>query len=218
MFDEDLHEWLSTVRIELDKREEAAPPSYYLPDNDDGNQYCWECLKKLFPDDDWGGGAYSVEYDSCMHCETCGRVLSYVLTNYGAKEELEHFSEHTWERCAASLTVIKSCSPMCFPPFSPAARSDGGVASKSAVLALSCAAWRSARRCVPGWNEARLERCERWPRWWRLRPCGRVTGRKAGRVLQPGLHLGSVLRTSVQAASQRRCNTVLGVQYQQSVV
>ena len=116
--------WLSTVRIELDKREEAAPPSYYLPDNDDGNQYCWECLKKLFPDDDWGGGAYSVEYDSCMHCETCGRVLSYVLTNYGAKEELEHFS--------------------------PAARNDGGDASKSAVLALSCAAWRSARRCVPG--------------------------------------------------------------------
>lgn len=73
----------------------------------------------------------------------------------------------------ASLTVIKSCSPMCFPPFSPAARSDGGDASKSAVGALSCAAWRSARRCVPGWNEARLVRCERRPRE-AARPCGRA--------------------------------------------
>ena len=184
MFDEDLHEWLSTVRIELDKREEAAPPSYYLPDNDDGNQYCWECLKKLFPDDDWGGGAYSVEYDSCMHCETCGRVLSYVLTNYGAKEELEHFSEHTWDwnnpddcyHVARMLDcwlgwgawsiqdlpdrerVIKAIQNGANAPDSVlipthhthAARNDGGVASKSAVLALSCAAWRSARRVCAG--------------------------------------------------------------------
>lgn len=29
-----------------------------------------------------------------MHCEKCGQLLDYTLTNYGAESEWEHFLEH----------------------------------------------------------------------------------------------------------------------------
>lgn len=32
------------------------------------------------------------ESDGCMHCELCGVVLDYILTDYGASCEIEHFS------------------------------------------------------------------------------------------------------------------------------
>lgn len=36
-------------------------------------------------------GGFSQESDSCVHCETCGHILSYSLTNYGAESEWDHF-------------------------------------------------------------------------------------------------------------------------------
>lgn len=99
MNDQELHEWIDAVSQELDKREAKAPPLYWR-DDDDG-EYCRECFGKLFPTDDWGdgwgGGAYNSEQDCCVHCETCGKLLSYVLTDYGAEEELNHFEDNEWD-------------------------------------------------------------------------------------------------------------------------
>ena len=39
-------------------------------------------------------GGWSIECDSCEHCEKCGQLLEYSLTDYGAESEWEHFQEH----------------------------------------------------------------------------------------------------------------------------
>lgn len=64
---------------------DKAEPSYC---------YCEPCAEKElaagngeFVDGGWG----SEESDTCIHCETCGRVLSYVLTEYGVASEIAHF-------------------------------------------------------------------------------------------------------------------------------
>lgn len=64
---------------------------------DAGPSYCKPCAEKAvaagkgeFVD----GGFPGAEDDTCQHCETCGCLLHYSLTDYGVASELEHFSEH----------------------------------------------------------------------------------------------------------------------------
>ena len=53
-------------------------------------------MKELCPEGKGGehfGGGYCMEEDSCEHCEKCGKLLDYTLTDYGVSSELEHFAE-----------------------------------------------------------------------------------------------------------------------------
>lgn len=94
----------------LDKRESDPEHPYWfheLPDGseaDEGTSYCLDCLKKHFGPTfdyakhigDYFGGGYPGynESDGCECCEDCGKLLSYVLTDYGVESELTHYHEY----------------------------------------------------------------------------------------------------------------------------
>jgi hypothetical protein len=68
---------------------------YWLSNDDCGFTYCRKCALQALrakPGAELDGG-FHCENDSCQHCETCGRLLDYTLTNYGAAEEINHFSK-----------------------------------------------------------------------------------------------------------------------------
>lgn len=72
------------------------PPPWWLSggDADPSIVYCRGCVEKAVaqnPDAEIDGG-FTCEEDGCQHCETCGRLLSYTLTDYGAREEIDHYS------------------------------------------------------------------------------------------------------------------------------
>lgn len=63
---------------------------------DAGPSYCQECAEKAvaagdgeFVDGGWPGD----QSDTCEHCESCGCLLHYCLTDYGVESELAHFAE-----------------------------------------------------------------------------------------------------------------------------
>jgi hypothetical protein len=68
---------------------------YWLSNDDCGYTYCRKCALKALkakPGAELDGG-FHCESDSCQHCETCGKLLDYTLTNCGAAEEIDHFSK-----------------------------------------------------------------------------------------------------------------------------
>lgn len=68
---------------------------YWLSNDDSGCTYCRKCAMealKANPGAELDGG-FHCECDSCQHCETCGKLLDYTLTNYGASGEIDHFSK-----------------------------------------------------------------------------------------------------------------------------
>src|SRR3990167_1206356 len=107
----DLHEHISEVMHLLDKRESKeveAPYWFYnefieeldesnpITEYDEAMSLCWDCIHELFPEAQSGehfGGGYCMEEDSYEHCEKCGKLLDYTLTDYGVSSELEHFAE-----------------------------------------------------------------------------------------------------------------------------
>ncbi|GEM_PF-1837195 len=93
-----------------------APNCYWL-ESDCGDSYCREHAIEaraeefgfgpLLRDPDWYrrnemddaffegiSAGRDGESDNCETCSTCGKTLSYVLTDYGARSELDHFLEH----------------------------------------------------------------------------------------------------------------------------
>ena len=60
---------------------------------DQGLSYCYECAEKAVSagDGEYVDGGWQQDSDGCCHCETCGRLLDYTLTDYGVTEELSHF-------------------------------------------------------------------------------------------------------------------------------
>lgn len=60
---------------------------------DQGPSYCRECAQKRVDagEAEFVDGGWDQENDGCCHCEDCGRLLDYTLTDYGVEEELEHF-------------------------------------------------------------------------------------------------------------------------------
>lgn len=60
---------------------------------DQGPSYCRECAQAHVDNGDaeFIDGGYQQDNDGCCHCEDCGRLLDYTLTDYGVEEELEHF-------------------------------------------------------------------------------------------------------------------------------
>lgn len=90
---------------------DAPYPHWLCGDGYTGSSYCGPCAKAelakqksinrnavkrkaskrvgFFVDGGWG----SHEEDGCCHCETCGCLLAYVLTDYGVESELDHYSD-----------------------------------------------------------------------------------------------------------------------------
>lgn len=75
----------------------------YLPDTAH-ETYCWSCARALrgfeLPHDHDnghqmidGGSWASRESDTCMHCDRCGIILEYTLTEHGFEREMEHYRE-----------------------------------------------------------------------------------------------------------------------------
>jgi len=61
---------------------------------DEGLDYCRECAEKQVragKAELVDGGYLRSEHDGCVHCETCGVVLDYMLTDHGVETELTHF-------------------------------------------------------------------------------------------------------------------------------
>lgn len=72
-------------------------PEYpcWMGNGDAGPSYCRACAKKRAAEtgDDVDGGYRRYENDGCCHCDLCGVVLDYELTEYGVFEEIEHFQK-----------------------------------------------------------------------------------------------------------------------------
>lgn len=60
---------------------------------DQGPSYCRSCAEAEVAAGraEYVDGGWQQENDGCCHCETCGRLLEYTLTEYGASEELDHY-------------------------------------------------------------------------------------------------------------------------------
>ena len=64
--------------------------------SDAGPSYCRPCADKAVANGEGefvDGGFPGAEDDTCQHCEICGCLLHYSLTDYGVAQELEHFAE-----------------------------------------------------------------------------------------------------------------------------
>lgn len=62
-------------------------------DADQGPSYCRSCAEAEVAAGraEYVDGGWQQENDGCCHCETCGRLLDYTLTEYGASEEIDHY-------------------------------------------------------------------------------------------------------------------------------
>lgn len=95
----ELDEYISQVQGLLDKRE-SEPGMAYFRIEYDGEDFCYECITKQYSPEDrnetWEGGGI-FESDGTVHCETCGQLLQYTLTDYGVTAELVHFTEYPFD-------------------------------------------------------------------------------------------------------------------------
>lgn len=89
----------------------------------DPRTYCRDCVQTAFAEvatrwlgnldvEVWIGMSVGGEQDTCMRCDACGRLLSYCLTNYGAGEELAHFSKKRFPRKPLPPDVAYEISAM----------------------------------------------------------------------------------------------------------
>lgn len=114
-----------------------SPDSVYWLGGDKADQglsFCRGCAEKRvakgdgeFADGGWG----SQENDGCCHCEDCGCLLQYSLTDYGVSEELGHFTENPptsplTPDVAYHIARIVEAAP------------DGNEAAALAELAIDC--------------------------------------------------------------------------------
>ena len=69
-------------------------------DADQGESYCFDCANKkvVGGEAEFVDGGWMQDNDGCCHCEDCGRLLDYTLTDYGVKEELSHFKSDRMRR------------------------------------------------------------------------------------------------------------------------
>lgn len=98
------------------KRASNPPTEYFIetPDRTCGESYCPKCIDaalrtevEKYPS---GADVYkacgSGENDNGLHCDECGCLLAYSLTDYGASDELDHFTKaRGWSRKGLSPEV-----------------------------------------------------------------------------------------------------------------
>jgi hypothetical protein len=75
-----------------------SPGSGYWLEDAETETYCLKCVKRLAKGRDYSGYGGAAEQDGCLHCDKCGELLDYTLTDYGAAEELAHFKTITFRR------------------------------------------------------------------------------------------------------------------------
>ena len=80
--------------------EPEDPHWIYDGDGGEGEDYCRRCALAKIEKDGKGELSMSVspESDGCLHCTKCGKLLGYVLTDYGANSELDHFRSVKFRR------------------------------------------------------------------------------------------------------------------------
>lgn len=92
-------EFMSIARDLLRSRKAEVGATYWLLD-DGSETYCKECMVKQKPDGE-PGDDYSYSWDgdsdSVELCCECGALLSYTLTDWGVRQELENFIEYGWD-------------------------------------------------------------------------------------------------------------------------
>lgn len=108
----------------------AAQACYWVSGtNDCANDYCRPCgvrrvraLRRARPAEAAGislDGGWSMEHDTSPTCRTCGATVDGTLTEYGADEELDHFTEHPpawrnpaeWAAVGKALTNLDDSDP-----------------------------------------------------------------------------------------------------------
>ena len=84
----------AVVRLEQIANAEDVPYPHWLGgDADQGPSYCHECAQKQVDsgNGEFVDGGWPQDSDGSCHCEDCGRLLDYTLTDYGVGDELSHF-------------------------------------------------------------------------------------------------------------------------------
>ncbi len=90
----ELHEKLSELKALLDEKE-SSPELPYWGVDDEATSYCRHCIKAIYDGEAESiHGGFSCEEDGCCHCEECGNLLQYTLTNYGVESELANFEAY----------------------------------------------------------------------------------------------------------------------------
>lgn len=67
---------------------------------DQGLSFCLECAKNRVAagEAESVDGGWPQDNDTCCHCEDCGRLLDYTLTDHGVTEEMGHFGSDDFAR------------------------------------------------------------------------------------------------------------------------
>jgi hypothetical protein len=88
----------------LDKRQSENPQSAILLDHrgdEVDGWFCLDCVKKRrrkpVAGENFLYAGYIPEEDHSNHCERCGALLDYTLTDYGVDNELSHFVENGFD-------------------------------------------------------------------------------------------------------------------------
>lgn len=74
---------------------------------DQGPSYCLECAQKHVAagDAEFVDGGWQQDNDGCCHCEDCGALLDYTLTECGVEDELSYFRSARLRRKLAPETA-----------------------------------------------------------------------------------------------------------------
>lgn len=89
---------MSLLSLLFDQYADLEPGPGCWVDDDDAETYCLGCAKKIADGRPISSYGCAAEQDGCLHCHKCGKLLDYVLTNYGAEEELHHFKTMKFRR------------------------------------------------------------------------------------------------------------------------
>lgn len=98
-----------------------AAPEHWIHGADEGLSYCYECAEKevakLLKEEPDGkycvDGGWGTTNDSTPFCESCQKLLSSSLTDYGCEAEVDHFTAHGFDPksdddCRAMSEVVSA--------------------------------------------------------------------------------------------------------------
>lgn len=89
---------MSLLSLLFDQYANLHPSAgYWLLDNEH-ETFCQRCVEKIAKGREYTGYGCAAEQDGCLHCDKCGELLDYTLTDHGAAEELAHFQTMAFRR------------------------------------------------------------------------------------------------------------------------
>lgn len=97
----EINERFEEIKSFLDKVSSDPERTFWLLGNvgeyADRDAMCFDCIKELLPNLEYGenyDGGFACEEDDAQHCQRCGKLLEYTLTDEGVDYELSAFIEH----------------------------------------------------------------------------------------------------------------------------